>query len=380
MRVTYGPPMIARFLPVAAIAVLALVACAAPATPAASAPSVPPMSEAPSPSAVATATERPTVVATASPTTPPVADTAWSRLDVAGPSAREDHTWTADPAGSTAYLFGGRDGETVHGDLWAYDLEADTWTELTPAGGPAPRFGHEAVWADGVGLVIFAGQAGPTFFNDLWAFDPATQTWRALPSGGDVPVARYGSCAAIGPDGDLWISHGFTADLARFNDTRVYDFATGAWTDVTPASGLPVNRCLHGCWWTDDGALALFGGQTTGVTALDDRWTLRDGAWTRIEGSGPAARNLYARVRLPGATLVAGGQAADGSYLADAWLLPDGSADAEPLEVSGDGPAGRAGAELVRDASGRILLFGGRDADGAYADTWELTGLEISAP
>lgn len=311
-------------------------------------------------------------MATPEPTPAPLA---WSELDARGPSAREDHTWTVDASGETAYLFGGRDGADVFGDLWTFDLASDAWSQLEAAG-PAPRFGHEAVWVEGIGLVVFAGQAGTAFFNDLWAFDPETGAWRQLPSGGDVPVARYGTCAAIGPDGRLWISHGFTSDGTRFADTRAYDFADGTWTDETPSGDLPVNRCLHGCWWTADGELALFGGQTTGVTALDDRWVLRpaDG-WAAVDGARPDARNLYARARTDGATLLFGGQALDASRLDDAWLLVDGEADAVPLDVAGEGPPGRSGAELVRDPSrGRYLLFGGLGADGALGDTWQLSG------
>ena len=76
------------------------------------------------------------------------------------------------------------------------------------------------------------------FFDDIWAYDPAAEAWRELPSLGDVPPARYGSCASLGPDGRLWISHGFT-DSGRFDDTRAYDFATGEWTDETPDGDLP---------------------------------------------------------------------------------------------------------------------------------------------
>ena len=139
--------------------------------------------------------------------------TAWRKLEPGdGPDAREDHTWTLDPSTRTAYLFGGRDGSTVYDDIWAFDLASDTWRELDPGGqGPAARFGHEAVWVDGVGLVVWAGQAGPTaFFDDLWAYDPAANDWSRLPNDGPKPVARYGSCSAIGTDGRLWISHGFT--------------------------------------------------------------------------------------------------------------------------------------------------------------------------
>ncbi|HEX7172183.1 MAG TPA: kelch repeat-containing protein [Candidatus Limnocylindria bacterium] len=354
-----------------AIAAVMLAGCAAPSITPTAGESPPMATQEPSrhPSTASSTSPQPSLEPSA-----PLAP-AWAELEVDGPAGREDHTWTVSADGTIAYLFGGRDGATVMGDLWAYDLATDAWTPVEVDGGPAARFGHEAVWMDGIGVVIFAGQSGPTFFDDLWAFDPGTTAWRQLPSGGDVPVARYGSCAAIGPDGRLWISHGFTSDGTRFADTKAYDFAGGSWTDETPAGDLPVNRCLHGCWWTDDGHLALFGGQTTGVTALDDRWLLADGGWQRGTGVVPPARNLYARARLDGATLILGGQGIDGGRLDDGWLLHDGDADASPLAVQGVGPPGRSGAELIVDeARDRILLFGGLGADGVFADTWELVG------
>lgn len=358
--------------PILAVALAAIVAgCAAPAAS---------FHTAGEPSAAPSATRQPSehapsASADPSPTPAPLV---WRQVVAVGPTAREDHTWTLDAAGATAYLFGGRDGTTVFGDLWAYDLASDAWAAVEAGDGPAARFGHEAAWVDGVGLVIFAGQAGPTFFNDLWAFDPVAGAWRQLPAGGDVPVARYGTCAAIGPDGRLWISHGFTADGTRFSDTRAYDFATGTWIDETPEGAVPVSRCLHGCWFTADGELALFGGQTTGVTALDDRWLLAPGGWQRVDGTAPAARNLYARARLADVTLVLGGQALDGTRLADGWLLTDGEADAAPLEIAGEPPPGRSGAELVVDAArARILLFGGLGEAGALADTWELDAASL---
>ena len=316
-------------------------------------------------SAAATAA---TAEVTASPT-----PLTWSELEAVGPAPREDHTWTVGPD-RTAFLFGGRDGATAFADLWAFDLDSDSWTELDPGRGPAARFGHEATWVDGVGLVIFAGQMGSTFFDDLWAFDPATTKWTELPGDGDRPVARYGTCAALGPDGRLWISHGFTADLTRFSDTRAYDFEAGAWTDETPAGDRPVERCLHGCWWTDDGALMLYAGQTTGVTALGDRWTLAGGSWVEATEASPPDRNLYARARSDGATLLFGGQAVDGSFLGDLWLLPD-AGEAVLVTPAGTGPSPRAGSELVRDfEADRYLLFGGRDADGGLGDLWQLHG------
>ena len=358
---------------VAYLSATLLVSCSPAADPSTGEPSPRPSADGSAVPSTAPSAEPTPPAASADPTDEPLA---WGQLEASGPAAREDHTWTVDEAGTTAFLFGGRDGLEVLGDLWAYDLATDRWSAVEVQDGPAPRFGHEAVWVEGTGLVIFAGQAGPTFYNDLWAFDPGSVSWRQLPSAGDVPVPRYGTCAAIGPDGRLWISHGFTSDGTRFADTKAYDFAGGTWTDETPAGDLPINRCLHGCWWTADGELVLFGGQTTGVTALDDRWLLSPGdGWAQLDGAAPTARNLYARGRVAGATLAFGGQALDGSRLDDGWLLVDGDADAVRLEIGGSSPAGRSGSELIADpARDRLLLFGGLGAEGTLDDTWQLSG------
>jgi hypothetical protein len=341
----------------------------------------------PTASPVASPSANPTPAPTASPepsTEPtPAPATAWRQLEPAGsaPSAREDGTWTEHPGSRTAYLFGGRDGSTILDDLWAFDLDANSWTRLAPEGQKPPaRFGHEAVWVDGVGVVIFAGQAGPTtFFGDLWAYDPDAHRWQRLAGDGARPIARYGSCAALGPDGRLWISHGFTEDGTRFADTRAYDFTAGRWSDETPAGQAPVNRCLHGCWWTDDGQFVLYAGQTTGVEALGDLWSLSDAGmpsatWARQGGDLPLDRNLYAFARHGGEFVVVGGRGLEQTFLDDAFSVDATSLAIEPLEPTGSKPPGRGGAMLIDDpAGGRVILFGGKTASGSLADLWELS-------
>lgn len=308
--------------------------------------------------------------------------TAWSLLTPTGdlPAAREDHTWTVDPATQTVYLFGGRDGSTVFGDLFSFDLATHTWHRLDPAGTtPQARFGHEATWVPGVGLVVFAGQASATaFFGDLWAFDAASNAWTQLPAGGDAPVPRYGSCSGLGPDGRLWISHGFTEDGTRFFDTKVYDFGLESWTDLTPGAPLPVSRCLHACWWTADGHFALYGGQTTGVAALGDFWSLRPGdadtpgTWTQVEGTLPPERALTAFTTYGDVELIFGGRAIDRTNLGDAYVVDSTGAFA-PLATTGTSPSARASATLITDlARARALLFGGIGSSGAFADLWQL--------
>jgi hypothetical protein len=298
------------------------------------------------------------------------------------PAAREDHTWTVDGAGATAYLFGGRNGGTTFADLYAFDLPTDTWRVLAPEGSkPVGRFGHEAAWVDSVGLVIFAGQANAsTFFGDLWAYDPAANRWTELPAAGDAPVPRYGSCSGVGPDGRLWISHGFTEDRARFFDTKAYDFDLWRWIDLTPGGLVPVERCLHACWWTGDGRFVLYGGQTTTVAALGDLWSLTPGsgdttgAWTQFDGTLPAERALPAFVRLGDHELVFGGTSINGVYLGDAYVVDGRTLAPTLLAIDGEGPTGRAAATLIEDlARARELLFGGKGTNGANEELWQLT-------
>jgi hypothetical protein len=308
--------------------------------------------------------------------------TAWRELvaATAGPAAREDHTWTV--TGDQAYLFGGRTNDGPANDLWSFNLTTYQWHELHPSGtAPEPRFGHTATYVDGVGLVVWSGQ-GASFFDDIWAYDSAVDAWHQLPSLGAVPQARYGSCASLGPDGRLWISHGFTADDGRFDDTRAYDFATGEWTDETPSGERPVKRCLHDCYWSAGGKLVLYGGQTSGVPALGDIWSFDpvERAWTQGPESSAPPRQLYAiaaggppdQMGYDGVAF--GGGSLDGGYLDDLLHIDSESLAVDPSHVDG-GPAGRSGAALISGPGwGSYLLFGGQDGDGLLGDLWELQG------
>lgn len=308
----------------------------------------------------------------------PGAGATWSsRADVAaGPGAREDHTWTVDADGAVAYLFGGRSAGAASDELWAFDLATDSWTIVQPAGeGPQARWGHTATWVPGVGLVVWSGQSRAGFFADIWAFDPLTGAWRELPALGAIPEARYGSCASLGPDGELWISHGFTEDAGRFSDTRSYEFASGLWTNMTPLEQVPVERCLHDCYWAADGRLVLYAGQTTGTPALDDIWAYdpASGTWSPGPDQPAAARQLYSLAVHGEEAFVFGGGTLDGGYLDDTWTIDPATLGLQPVEPAGSPPPARAGGTLISDqARSRLLLFGGTNDEGELADLWEL--------
>ncbi len=312
------------------------------------------------------------------------AATAWLEVpqDGAYPAAREDHTLTIDPAGRAAYLFGGRDIQgTAFGDLWRLDLDTDSWERLSPGGSaPRARFGHTATWVPGIGLVVWAGQRKQAFYDDLWQFDPSTNQWQRLQPDGPVPRARYGSCAALGPDGRLWISHGFTDDLGRFDDTWAFDFERGRWSDETPIGSVPGRRCLHDCTFTPDGRLLLYAGQTTGVPALGDLWTRPiDGGWDKGPAPEPSARQLYGLAVMGADAFVFGGADLDRDPLRDLWRLDLGTLTWHEVALAGQRPKARSGAAMIADEQrSRIILFGGRSDSTAFDDLWALSGVQAT--
>lgn len=299
----------------------------------------------------------------------------WKRLAFErGPEPREDHTWTVDGNGAAAYLFGGRDGSKAYGDLWRFDLATDSWKRVKPAGrSPSARFGHSAVWVDGVGLVVFAGQQGTDFFGDLWAYDPDRNRWNLLPGRGEAPRKRYGSCAIVGTDGRLWISHGFTF-AGRFDDTRAYNFRNERWASIAPDSRRPGKRCLHDCFTSASGQLVLYGGQNDSERALGDLWVTRpNGTWRKQPDPSPRARRLYAVTEAGDYAFIFGGAGKVEQALDDLLRVDRETLEVTRVRVSGAAPAGRSAGTLITDpVRGRLLLFGGK-AKGAKADLWQLT-------
>jgi N-acetylneuraminic acid mutarotase len=299
----------------------------------------------------------------------------WKRITPArSPAAREDHTWTVDAERRFAYLFGGRDGSKDFDDLWRFDLEQDSWKKLSPAGAtPEARFGHSAVWVDGLGLVVFAGQKGVEFFGDLWVFDPDRDKWKELPANGAAPKRRYGSCMIVGPDGRIWISHGFTFS-GRFDDTRAYNLKTSRWASIAPDGRRPGERCLHDCFTSSTGQLVLYGGQDNSERALGDLWVTRpNGSWKKAAAPQASARRLYAVTEAGAYAYVFGGAGKDDRAFDDLWRVDRDTLEFERVRVDGPTPGARYAGTLITDpVRGRLLLFGGQGND-AMSDMWELT-------
>jgi hypothetical protein len=332
-------------------------------------PTLPPATPQPTPEAAATPEPTPEPIATSAVAGAPH----WRKVEVSGasPTPRRDHALVSD--GSRLLLFGGR-GEREYADLWSFDISSRQWEELPAGQGPSRRFGSNAVYDTTRGqMLVFGGQSGPDFFDETWAFDLARGEWTLI-SVASAPAQRYGSAGAVDPGGRFLISHGFTSQ-GRFDD--LWALADTSWSDLSPAQGRPLQRCLmRGAWDATGGRFLMFGGQATGVPFLDDTWEFREGqGWRELTREPrPPARNFYAMAfdeetrRL----ILFGGSTSNGPAN-DLWSF-DASIDAwSSVNPGGEVPSPRFGHDMVWARETRSLfVFGGRTSSQDLNDLWEL--------
>ena len=338
-----------------------------------------------SPTGTLAAPSDPTATSAGSPTAAPTEPSAglarWSAISPSGltPAPRADQSWTVDPSSAVAYLFAGRGDGSDLDDLWAYDLTADVWERLEPAGDrPAPRHDHVAAWIEGLGLVVFGGRTDSGALDDFWAYDPGVNAWRTLGVAGSRPGPRTGACVALRADGRLWLLGGQSADGSVLADAWVYDPGASTWTERPAPGEAPAGRSGAACWWSADDRFVVYGGTSVTGAALGDAWSLAaaespDADWQRLADSGLTPRSGAAGTAVSGGAVVAGGIGGDGALRSDVVIVDPRTLAVTRLEAAPDGPPARSSASLIDDPGGeRLVLFGGAATSGMLGDLWAL--------
>jgi hypothetical protein len=229
-------------------------------------------------------------------------------------------------------------------------------------------------------MLVVMGQAGADFFNDVWAFDLDAEAWTELKANeiaAGQPRPRYGQSAALDGQGRILISHGFS-DQGRFDDTWLFDPASGAWSQL-PVAGeaRPLRRCLHQLAYDETtNRLILFGGCSSGYGPCPqgDLWALdlQTNTWSELQPAGdrPSARTNASLVYdgASGRLLLFGGETDVPD--AEAWAYDLAGNAWTRLDLA-PGPSARTShAAGVDPAARRIVVFGGKTADGLSADVW----------
>ena len=308
----------------------------------------------------------------------------WTELHPTGdtPVPRGNPSAIYDPIGHRLVAFGGRVPGGEVNDVWALDLAALRWDEITPRSGPTPtpRWSHNAVYdPDGHRMLIWSGRRGSTLYNDVWSFDLREHTWTELVPDGPAPNIRYGTAAVFDPlAGELVNFAGFT-DVGRFEDTWRFDPGTAQWTELASA-GSPGLRCLHSAAYDSRRHRMLIYGGQRGNGRLDDLWALdlHGDTWSDLTPDfRPVGLSFAATVYDPiGDRLVMFGGDTGSRRIDELWTFDLGSGVWSQVDDAGPPPAARSGAAAIYiESQNRALYFGGESPVGFLGDVWELRDL-----
>ena len=272
-------------------------------------------------------------------------DKAWTTCKVVGetvPSPRVAHSQAA--VGSTIFIFGGRQGvamsEAPLNDLYAYDTEAGTWTNLTtPSAGtaPSPRSFHKMV-SVGTKLYVFGGCGAKGRLADLYSYDVPTKTWTQLP-GHDIGGRGGAGFVAVPSESALYVVGGFAGK--EMNDVYRFNLDTQAWEGVhgDGAADNQIRPFSVSCGGVlSDNTIVFFGGEVDpsakgheGAGGFSNDCQLFDGTTGKYTGTTGAMTKPMTRgwtaagVLADGKRLVVfGGLSGDDSNplrLNDLWVL-----------------------------------------------------------
>jgi hypothetical protein len=163
----------------------------------------------------------------------------------------------------------GRNGEGIQlDDTWAYDYDANTWTEMAPAASPKGRWGHAVAYDAQSDRVILwgASEAGRTPMSKeekatVWGYDYESNTWTAIGSTGG-PSYRGFHTMVYHPGTDRIILFGGHSlrDVNFSDETWAYDYNSNTWTQLDSTTH-PSGRRFHSMVYDEAaGKMVLFGG------------------------------------------------------------------------------------------------------------------------
>ena len=144
----------------------------------------------------------------------------------ARPGCREYHSQGVHDG--KLYVYGGRAGSSILGDMWAYDIADNYWSKVATSGGPAARYSHVAAVYGGT-MFVYGGVTAEGASGETWGFTFATGTWVNL-TPLTSPSPRYDMVVAV--SGEVMYIYGGKGDAGATGDTWQYSFNLNHWTLV----------------------------------------------------------------------------------------------------------------------------------------------------
>jgi len=252
----------------------------------------------------------------------------WSELQPSGapPQPRLGHDAIYDPLGHQMVVWAGQQDTRFFDDTWSLDLTSLSWREISPSRRPQARYGSASIFDPFERrLVQFAGFTDLSRrFQDTQAFDLDTNSWEDLTPPGELPQVRCLLTAAFDLSTRRMIIYGGQRN-GPLDDLWAFDLGLRSWTNLTPAER-PAGRFWASSFLDRAGRLIIFGGSTE-AGEVNETWAyeLATGRFRLLEIDGaPSPRNsmMGAYVEEEGRFILFGGSAA-GALVNEVWELSE---------------------------------------------------------
>jgi hypothetical protein len=315
------------------------------------------------------------------------------------PLPRRSGGMVYDSESDLIILYSGRDPSLPiylrYGDTWTYDVDANTWTNVTPAVSPPPRGSHAKFKYDSESdrAVFFGGKKpGEPFsaYGDTWAYDCNSNTWEnKTPAVSPRPCSSHGWAYDSESDrfilyGGMWADPTATGGRGTQRMTWAYDYNSNTWTNMSPAIDPDL---LYTCWMDYDSEsdrIILFGGKFRNDSfeeQRDETWAydFNSNTWTNMNPSvAPPRRNRHSLIYHAGwdrIVLFGGDRDNPSIYYSDTWVYDYNTNTWTELSPQAH-PSSRIYGDMAYDSeSEKIVLFGGVNAGNyVFGDTWILPG------
>jgi hypothetical protein len=313
----------------------------------------------------------------------------WTLLDTPGstrPAPRASHVDVHDAAHDRMILFGGNDDSNLYNDVWTYELAAQTWTLIAPAGTPpSPRESMAGVYdAARSRLLVFGGWNGTASLNESWELDfLPTPTWKPFTVLGTPPPARFGHTMVYDGPRDRLVVYGGSDNATLYGDAWTVNLGgTPAWTQLAPAGTPPDGRFGHNAMY--DGLrdrMIVFGGYANPGGFVNAVYALNFAggtpSWSQLAPAGtpPSERDFAGAIYDAGHDrfVITEGNGAIFPPAGDTWALSWGDVPTPTLLslADYDTAPGRVTLRWQATDAGNIAAIVERSADAA---TWVTLG------
>jgi len=288
-----------------------------------------------------------------------------------------------------------------YGDTWTYDVDTNTWANVTPAVSPPPRGTHAAFKYDSESdrAVFFGGvkTVDPVeFYGDTWAYDCNLNVWEnKTPVVSPRPCTHHAWAYDSESDrfilyGGMWADSTTPSGISTQNMTWAYDYNSNTWTNMNPAINPDQLHGVRMDYDNESDRIILFGGKfhsSSFEEQRDETWSYdyNSNTWTNMNPSvAPPRRNRHSLIYHAGwdrIVLFGGDRDNPSMYYSDTWVYDYNTNTWAELSPDAH-PSSRVYGSMAYDSdSEKIVLFGGVNAAVyVFGDTWILPGTLVTTP